>query len=319
MFSELIKIYLFSLLAGVPSPQHLKRIIFRNCFIILMYHTISRKSYSFSDWCIIDSASFKRQMQYLVKHFDILHLRDAVEMCINGRLRRPAAVITFDDGYQSNFDIAFPILKECKIPATIFLTTGLIDTEDTLWLGRINTALAECGKTTFHWKGRTFNVETPEAKKSASRSIQALIKQMPPGSLEEELSHLLINLGDDPSRPIAHDSPFRMLDSWSINEMLKSELIQFGAHTHSHLILRHLSEEDQMTQIVKSLKMVMDLTGKVCNVFAYPNGRKQDYCDNTMALLRKYGVDLAVTTIEGLNNTSTPSLELRRIGIGEKW
>jgi peptidoglycan/xylan/chitin deacetylase (PgdA/CDA1 family) len=284
-----------------------------------MYHTISHQPYSFPDWCVVEDASFKRQMKYLLKYFDLLSLHDALDRCLTGKLHRPTAVITFDDGYQSNFDVAFPILKELNIPATIFLTTGFLDTEDTLWMGRVNTALANCEKTAFHWRGRQFILETPEDRGRASRSIQYLIKQMSPRTLEKELKCLVEYLGHDSASPIGLDSPFRMLDSRSIHEMLKSDLILFGAHTHSHQILKHLSEEDQNTQIVKSLESIEDLTGGPCKIFAYPNGQKQDYSQNTVTLLRECGVELAVTSIEGLNNPSSPLLELRRIGIGGKW
>ncbi len=37
-------------------------------------------------------------------------------------------VVTFDDGYENNFTRAFPILRELKIPVTIFLTTSFLGT-----------------------------------------------------------------------------------------------------------------------------------------------------------------------------------------------
>ena len=42
---------------------------------------------------------------------------------------KPLAAVTFDDGYLDNFENAIPILKELNLPATFFVSTGLIGTD----------------------------------------------------------------------------------------------------------------------------------------------------------------------------------------------
>jgi hypothetical protein len=53
---------------------------------------------------------------------------------VNAHRRRaaiPAKVfaVTFDDGYENNYLNAWPILRELKVPATIFLATKYLDSE----------------------------------------------------------------------------------------------------------------------------------------------------------------------------------------------
>lgn len=54
-----------------------------------------------------------------------LSLTDAMRVLRDGAPFPPrSVVITFDDGYRSVYDVAFPVLQSHRIPATVFLTTG---------------------------------------------------------------------------------------------------------------------------------------------------------------------------------------------------
>lgn len=41
--------------------------------------------------------------------------------------------LTFDDGYQDNYDIAYPLLKRLGVPFTVYVTTGFIDNRLPMW------------------------------------------------------------------------------------------------------------------------------------------------------------------------------------------
>jgi hypothetical protein len=61
---------------------------------------------------------------------------------------------------------------------------------------------------------------------------------------------------------------------------------------------------------------VSSLTGEPCRLFAYPNGRFEDYDSTTLAILREAGITVAVTAEQGWNGAATPPLELLRHAIG---
>jgi len=73
---------------------------------------------------------FRRLLEYVTDHFDIVPLRELVE---RGSRARKAVAITFDDGWRDNFDLAFPVLKRLGLPATIFVTTGKIGASQPFW------------------------------------------------------------------------------------------------------------------------------------------------------------------------------------------
>jgi len=304
------------LVAKIKIPQLFHRLAYRDEVTIIMYHGIIKDPLMVNDWCFIDENSFSAQIEYLKKHFEILSLREAVERLKHAEIRRPTAVITFDDGYQNNFDVAFPILCKERIPATIFLTTGLINTEDTVWYCRLNLALSQTHRDFIEWNGYKFDLSTLYQKSKVSAAIQDSVKKLKHSQLMATIRHIMSELGHDLDCSIDIGSPFRMLDKNAIAEMAASGLIEFGAHTHRHIILSQLSKEERFNEIRQSINAVYELTGRACRCFAYPNGRIEDYNGETIEDLKTCSIEIAVTTISGPNDKMTPVMELRRYGVG---
>jgi peptidoglycan/xylan/chitin deacetylase (PgdA/CDA1 family) len=304
------------LIAKTKIPQLFHKLAYRHELTIIMYHGIIRSPLVVSDWCFVDEHSFHAQIDYLKKHFEIIALSEAVERMRKGEIKRPTAVITFDDGYQNNFDVAFPILSKGKIPATIFLATGLIDTNDTVWHCRLNLALSQTRRPVIERNGFKFDLSTLNLKAKASAAIQENLKGLPHPQLMATMRNIILELDGDPDCSIGVGSPYGMLTRNAIAEMVASGLIEFGAHTHQHAILSRLSEEERLNEIRQSVDAVYQLTGRPCRCFSYPNGRTEDYDLETIDHLKACGIQMAVTTTSGPNNGATPVMELRRYGIG---
>ena len=293
----------------------LKAMRIRPNVVILMYHGIVSSSNSIKNWSFLDAESFLIQMRYLKKYFEIIPLSETKER-LNSQSEKPAAVITFDDGYQNNYDLAFPILQKYKIPATIFLTTGKINTSDTLHVCRLHNAFETTEKNMIDWNDSRYTINKGN-KVDVQNRIKNKLKRLPNKQLGAEVRQLILKLGSDPDQQIPKDSPYRMLDQESIKKMINSGLIDFGAHTHSHAILSRLSYDEQRNEIEQSINEVKMLTNKPCKFFAYPNGCPQDFNSDTIEILRSLGVEIAVTTIAGINKSATSPHELRRYGIGQ--
>ena len=92
--------------------------------VILYYHGISNAA---ENWMTLDLGSFHRQVEYLRRHFDILSLDAAVADVRGGNRRRPAVVLTFDDGYASVVDELLPYMKARELPATFFVCAAAAD------------------------------------------------------------------------------------------------------------------------------------------------------------------------------------------------
>lgn len=97
--------------------------------IILMYHRIN-DALPPSD-LVVATAKFRQQMEYLAAHCEVVGLESLLtdERRKKKEEGRKKVVITFDDGYRDNYLNGYPVLKELGLPATIFLTTGMIGTD----------------------------------------------------------------------------------------------------------------------------------------------------------------------------------------------
>ena len=306
-------VYAIATVAGVPRTY--QRIFAKDSIAVLMYHAVIKKALPISDWCFLEERRFADQIAYLVKHCRIVPLRE-IPSLINSKDVRPVVAVTFDDGFQNNYDVAFPILKKWRIPATIFLATDFVGSDDTVWFCRIHEALCKTLLSGFEWEGLKFDLSSPSSRAHASSALQAWLKGHSHPQLLEKMRSLIRALGHDPQKPVAIGSPYRMLGPAEIREMGGSGLIDFGAHTCSHAILSGLSNPEREREIAGSIDAIQRLTGAPCTLFAYPNGRPQDYGPCDINTLNERKVEVAVTTIEGPNVQAVPALEMRRYGIG---
>lgn len=104
--------------------------------VILMYHSVST---GIDDFMNVEPKNFERQMKYLAdSKRSVISLSELVRRFKNKEPLGGSLVLTFDDGYRDNYEVAFPTLKRHKFPATIFVTTGLIGKSDKRALPRLS-------------------------------------------------------------------------------------------------------------------------------------------------------------------------------------
>jgi len=83
---------------------------------------------------VVSPFRFEEQMAYLALNgFHVVRLTD-LEAFMAGERALPAksVVITFDDGYESVYRHAFPVLKKYSFPATLFVYSDFIGARDAL-------------------------------------------------------------------------------------------------------------------------------------------------------------------------------------------
>ncbi len=120
----------YSMANEMPNPCSRDRN--PNEFTIFSYHEIADKSETLDSTYAVSPANFEAQMKWLI---DDGYAFITVDDIINSRkhnkpLPDKAVLITFDDGYQSVYDNAFPILKKYHIPTLIALVGSWLKSTD---------------------------------------------------------------------------------------------------------------------------------------------------------------------------------------------
>ena len=106
---------------------------------ILMYHMIKNTLNGKERRIHVSKVTFEKHLRTLAKKgFTSISLQELYN-AFKGQRSLPykPIIITFDDGYLDNFELAFSILRKYSFTATIFLPTNLIDNnKNNLFNGR---------------------------------------------------------------------------------------------------------------------------------------------------------------------------------------
>jgi hypothetical protein len=91
---------------------------------VLVYHNLAPQA---KGRMILGAKSFEEQMRYLkAQGFRVISLKDYVEfVSLKRQIPRKSVLLTFDDGFRSFLQYAYPVLKDLGFTATLFIYTDL--------------------------------------------------------------------------------------------------------------------------------------------------------------------------------------------------
>ena len=297
--------------------HHVLRFINRKKALIIMYHNLSDNNDINHKNICISVEEFERQIKYLKKYYTFVSLQDLVQRLKNKREFLPYSVaITFDDGYKNNFLYAYPIIKKYKVPVTVFLTTGFIDSKRYLWVNELEYALSKTRKNKIQisYGTQKFNYvfSSENDKKDAYIEIKERLKEIDNTErricLNKILTELDVMLNPEKSKN------YLMLSLNEISEMRKN-YVSYGNHTISHPILTMIQNDNELLEeIYGPHEFLKEKLGEEIESFCYPNGKFNLKIKDIVK--QKY--EYAVTTTPGFVTIDTDPLELPRVGTKAK-
>lgn len=292
---------------------------FKPAAVVLMYHRIAdipidpRRT-------AVSLGNFEQHLEYVRETCHPLHLLELVEGLQRHSVPHRAVAITFDDGYASVFEKAYPLLASGHIPATIFITTGGIDGSHDFWWDELDRILLvpddvpDCldlpvGSQEYNWP-----IGCWEERLEVYNAIRQLARTVTDEERETLLSHLSRWAGIERTAP----SNSRPMNSAELIHLAQDGLIELGAHTVTHPVLASLPSDDQRAEIVSSRVSLEAITRRPVLAFAYPYGQAEHFSAETVHIVQAEGFRVACTARQGLVEPGSDPLQLHRCEI-QNW
>lgn len=283
------------------------------CFHVLMYHHVSDREEPYLPH--VTRKVFSRQMRLVRSHYRVLEIDRLVEMVKTGApIPERALALTFDDEYEDVYRNAFPVLREYQLPATVFITTGFVDTDRIPWTDELGFLFQETEKTGLELEreeGReTFSWTDETSRRAEFGRLKALLKSIREKEREELCQTIRRQLA------VSKKNPSRILNRSEILEMSKAG-IDFGAHTVHHPILTKIPPRLAREEIERSKKDLEQILGREVTGFCYPNGQADDFDGVIKGMVRHVGYEYACSTIDGVNDGTADPYALKRTWTSE--
>jgi peptidoglycan/xylan/chitin deacetylase (PgdA/CDA1 family) len=284
------------------------RIANRDKALILTYHRFSNSG----DDQTTSARAFSDQLRYLTSHYQLVALSSLATYLSRGvTLPSGIASIVIDDGYRDAYEIAFPILRQYRIPATLFVVTGFVDRMTWLWTDKLRFLLTRTKlqrlDTTIN--NRSLHVELGEidSRLRAAGAINAMLKQMPDGSKDKVIMQIAASVNVDlPDVPPTEYGPI----TWDQARELDISGVEIGSHTVTHPILTRVGDERLRLEVFDSRSRIEAMLDREVDLFCYPNG---NYDERVALAVSDAGYKCAVTVDPGFNGMHSDPLRLRRV------
>jgi len=204
---------------------------------------------------------------------------DEVELIFKRKrkYKKPFIAFTLDDGYLDNYLNAFPIFSKHNVPFSVYIATDFPDKKAILWWYQLEDIIINNNQIHLS-NGEIFDCKTIDTKIDAFMQIRKIILELPTLGFQKKFELLFSNYELNLKQYILN-----LALSWEqINEMSKNPLCTIGAHTITHRRLSQLNEEELVTEIVESKKLIEKKTGKRVLHFSYPFGTSFEVNDKVV-------------------------------------
>lgn len=249
----------------------------------------------------LDPKRFEETILWFKSHYRLISAEQLRDYLYNKKDLRGTCMLSVDDGWKSTYDVIYPIMKKHNIPFTIFVSPEVIKNGYAFW---------------------THSFQYFDENELKQLLIQ---KQLfDPGAYAFPVDLLFKELTIDKVYEVlkeCQDShpeivvPRGFINENELLEMYASGIVEVGAHTNIHPILKNEDAHVAESEIAESVSELSKILGYKVHTLAYPNGLGNiDFDEREMIMAQKAGIDMAFSVDPGTITSKTNPLSIPRWG-----
>lgn len=244
---------------------------------IFAYHRVAEPGSGYDpDVVDADSATFERQLAMVTRSFTLVGTDDLIAHQAGERpLPANAAMLTFDDGYRDNYDVALPILQKHGAKATFFIASDFVERRRLFWWEIINLLVRGSPRTslTIEYPERLeLSLTGPAAQRIATQKLLRVAKD----HLGIDVPRFLSELRDASGTPFDAAEETRLADrlimNWEQVRALHEAGMDVQSHGHSHRVLTSLAPDEAESDLRQARQLLESHLDKPVLAVAYPTG-----------------------------------------------
>jgi peptidoglycan/xylan/chitin deacetylase (PgdA/CDA1 family) len=243
---------------------------------------------------------FRQQMSLVKQHYDPISFHQLMSMMDRGeRLPSRPLIVTFDDGYDDNYHVAFPILREFGMSAMFFVSTGHIDSGMPYaydWLVHIF-----CRTRATRVQVAELDIDqaipaTRGERRELARELLFRLKGLD-ATVQAAIISGLANAWDMPPMQHAECRPM----TWDQLREMRAAGMEVGSHGVSHRILAKLSPIEMAAEVRESKRAIERELGPPVEVLSYPVGGPDSYNEQVIRAAKEADFRMACNYVTGVN------------------
>lgn len=286
---------------------------------MLTYHSIRGRPGPFDEG-VIDSTveQLDRQLAMVRRHCSPIGLEQLRAFLREGtQLPKNPVLVTFDDGYRDNHELALPILLRHGIRATFFIATSYITERRVFWWDRIAYLISSSPESRAKLSyPLPLDLDMRDRPRTI-RLLQRIAKTTPCLDFANYLDGIgqaaKVDWGEREERRYADEL---ILDWKQILELRRAGM-DIASHTRTHRVLDTLSREDLDEELSGSREELESILKEPVCTISYPVGRTISDKAEVRNAIAKAGYELGFSNASGVNNVwrSVDPFDLRRISL----